>query len=253
MIKVTQNPYKDMTACCEASLFEKSSAIKESARDDWALDDFGYFGTFPVEWKYCVGHEAPMAVYNYKELWVRVDGDFEKLPLEKDHYVLDMVTHYPYQPTRGLFFAVTRHHSRGKLHWYLNVFRRDGLWRLEHKLEGDEFGRPIQFWDGGTSLILQRSNSLALLNLDSFQATTIFDSGEASISNSHLTECGTRIGCVTVVGRDNDSLRFNLVERSGAFIALKEGENPVGCIGTTPMVLPLRAGNGMVSVEFRDA
>ena len=248
MVVVTET-YHRMQPCCEASLFERATFLPDTAKSSYHLNDRAYFDAFPVEWKFTGGFEAPMAVYNYEGMQVKIETEFQALPVPDKHQFLDLMPHYPFSKKHGLFVAVTKKREPDGFRYSVHFFRHDDVWREAECLTGESAGQPLQYTADDDGLLLMQRNKLLCVSLSDFSVSTLYDAEERSLSNAHLTRCGKYIGVVTIDGDDAESLEFVLVGSSGIFGPYRKGKNADASLDSE-VVLPLRVGNGMSEISF---
>lgn len=254
-ILLEKTDYADMTRCCGSSLFEKGAAVPDSARDDWSLNDFGYFDDFPIQWKLVKGFEAPMAVYNYEELWIGKDGHLLQLPSNGNEKFRDSILHFPASADLSFFIATTAEHKRGDWVGHLLIYDLPNC-KLLHRITHSDYVQPIQFVDNARLLVL-KTDGLYLLSVADGTLTPLFVADNCIYINAHLS---ADISCACAVGAPNHESEPTGVTithlETGVTTTLKFGSNTnvsdqakwlVNC------TIPIRVHNGMVNLVTRGA
>ena len=187
-VKITQGKYEDMLSCCKDSLFSRGKIIENTATSDRALDDYAYEDVFPISWKYVDGYEAPMAVYNFREIWLNTSKkEYFQLPSDSEDIFEDLVTHYPFTKKGDVFVVVSKQRKDDEWQTYLLVFKHNTNWQLAHRKEFNGYLRPIQFTPDDQHLILLRESKICLFSLSDFGETEIPTSDEHILTDAHLS------------------------------------------------------------------
>ena len=248
-----QGEYIDMKPCCDSSLFEMGASIPDTAKDDWCLNDFGYFGGFAIQWKFVNGQEGPMAVYKYDQLWLGTSGTLLKLPSGKNERFMDGVTHYPASHDAKSFIATTTEHHRGKWIGHLLVYRLAETWELAHRITHSDYMRPIQFIDDNRFLVM-KSDGLNSLDLSDGCMTPLVKIDNGIYSNAHLTSDRQSVAAVRAADHESEPTGIDLYhigtqttkQLSFGLNTITESE----LSWLDEVSVPIRVGNGMVSLNM---
>lgn len=197
-ILLEQSDYFDTTPCCGSSLFGKGAAIPASARDEWSVNDFGYFDVFPIQWRFAKGFEAPMAVYSYEELWVGRDGQLSQLPSNGNEKFRDSLTHFPASADSNFFIAATAEHNGDDWVGHLLVYDLS-TFELLQRITHSDYLRPIQFADNARLLVL-KSKGLYLLSLADGTLSPLSVAEGCVYVNAHLS---SDLRCACAVAAPN--------------------------------------------------
>ncbi len=250
-----QSDYIDMTPCCGLSLFEKGNAVPDSARDDWSLNDFGYFEGFPLQWKFVNGFEAPMAVYSYQELWVGSNGRLAQLPSNGEEKFRDSITHFPGSADSRFFIATTAEHKQREWVNHLLIYDLHDS-TLLHRITHSDYMRPIQFIDNARMLVLKPNGLYVLMVTDGTLSPLILAENCVYI-NAHLSADLTCACAVRATDHESKPIGATITHlATGVTADLKFGANAhvndqarwlANC------TIPIRVHNGMVNLVATEA
>ena len=255
-ILLKKSDYVDMKTCCDTSLFEKGAGVPGSARDEWALNDFGYLEGFPIQWKFVGGFEAPMAVYSYDQLWVGSSGELQPLESNGKEKYRDGLTHFPVSPDLKWFVATTAERKRGSRLGHILIYDLSQNCKLARRITYTEYSRPIQFVDK-TRLLVLRENGLYVLSVISGEFSPLFKTENWVYTNAHLSSdrsCACAVRSKNIESEPSGVTIHNL--EHAVTDLLNFGENPnvhdkstwlLGC------TIPIRVHNGMVNLVVENA
>lgn len=254
-IILEQSDYTDMTPCCGSSLFEKGATVPDSARDDWGLNDFGYFEGFPLQWKFVNGFEAPMAVYSYQELWVGSNGQLSRLPSNGKEKFRDSITHFPGTADSRFFVATTAEHKRRDWVGHLLVYDLSDC-KLLHRITHSDYSRPIQFIDN-TRLLLLKPDGLYVLTVADGAIVPLIHADNCVFTNAHLSSDLTCACAVRAADHESKPTGVAITHlKTGVTTDLKFGVNANVNDQTNWLAnctIPIRVHNGMVNLVAREA
>ncbi|MFW9904967.1 MAG: hypothetical protein ACFFFH_11585 [Candidatus Thorarchaeota archaeon] len=257
-ICVTRGKTTKNTDCCEYSLFNKGNSVPTvtSEEDSMVINDWGYF-TFPVQWKYSEGYEAPMAVSNYQKISVKRDNDFIDLPSNGSEVFRDLVVHYPFNTNGDVFIHPSYEDDESEKKWFGNLllYKFRNSWLLEKRVKIFEYFRALQFIEDEKAFLILFTSRISAFNLDNF-LERVLTSIESSFyySKAHLSEDGRYLLAVIAPRKGSGRAKYHLYDfKTKESIILSRGINQISSnieFIDSPILIPLLTDNGRVLMKI---
>ena len=225
--------YRDGFPCCANLLYERGKILEETARDDYASNDWAYLG-FPIKWVYANGFEAPMAELNYHELHLKHPNDTQWTIIEsQEEYFKDNPIHYPASPSGEIFAAMSlawnEKDENKDYDYYLWIFMHEkNQWKLHKKIEIDEWFRIMDFSSDNKTLFLYSYWKIIAISMLDYSIKNILEEkrSKAHFTNSHLSI--DRNFLLAIFLTLKKKLRYHLIKLSNyQQIILSRGMNKV--------------------------
>jgi hypothetical protein len=257
-IRVIRGKTAKNTNCCEYSLFNQGKSVPtvKALEDSMVIDDWGYF-TFPVQWKYSEGYEAPMAVYNYQKISVKRDNEFNALPSNGSEVFRDRVVHYPFNTNRNVFIHPSYEYDESKKKWFGNLllYKFRYSWILDNRIKISEYFRALQFTENEKAFLVLFTSRISAFNLDSLlERVLISIESTYYYSNAHLAEDGKYLLAVIAPRKGGGGVKYQLYDfKTQESVILSRGINQISSnieFTNSPILIPLLTDNGRITIKI---